>query len=326
MNHPEEGACSVKRNKNRKAIALAFAVALAATALPAASLAGTCEIETLWDTEHIVIDGKIVDWQLGSSVVFSEQKAALAAANDSNYIYLLFRTNDIESARLINAAGLTVYLDKKGGKSNDRFYVKFVGGPDVEGIAMSMPGRGPGGESFQKSNAGQQHPPKRKEPALSCYIQNRLEETSIPLGGSKGPAVAADTSAGFYIYEFRIPIPADSNGQLGVGAELGRKLGIGLVWGDMSALMSHGGNEGQDPGGSGGPGGPGDMGGGPGGMGGGPGGMGGGPGGMGGGPGGGPGGGRGGGRHERPDMPTKKEIWMKAELQVAPTSTTPDVQ
>jgi hypothetical protein len=303
----------VKVNRNPVITLASIAAALIVVALPAVLQAGTVELKTLWDDTRKVVDGKASDWQLGASTLFTEEKAAFSAANDSDYIFLLFRTNDIQTARTIAAAGLTIYLDAEGGKHDDRFYVRFVGGPKIEGLTP-MSGHGPAGESSQRGGSEQRQRPEQREPTLFCYVKDKTDETAIPLDGSKGPAVAVDTSAGFYIYEFRVPISDDSADALGVSAELGHKLGIGLKWGDMTAFMPKGAGEGQRPDATGG----------------GPGGMGSGPGGMGGGPGGGPGGGRGGemggGGHERPDMPTKKEIWMKTELQVAPTSTTPDVQ
>ncbi len=265
--------------------------------------AGGVDIRAEWKKGPIVVDGSASDWQGVPATYLEENNAAVAVASDAQFVYLLFRTNDRKWARAIKATGLTVYLDASGGKKKDT-YVNFRGGPSREELmrgGQEDQYRGP--EGFEHPEISQDQPPRDQmgdEPRLSCFIKDRITEKVIPINGDEGPSAAFDTSKGFYQYEMRIPLVKDSVRYYGVDAKPGAKLGLTLVWGDMSDMMQRR-KEGVKLG-LGGP-----VGGGGGGMGGG---MGGPPGGGMGRPGG-PGGMRGG-------MPKKQEVFLKTTLASAP--------
>lgn len=247
----------------------------------------------------ITIDGKAGDWPSLVGMILKDQNAAVAVANDDAYLYFTFRTTDEKWVRAIGMAGITLYVDIDGGKDKD-FYLKFTGGPSMEQM------RPRGERQIESGDEGnyrrmQEEPRERpeKNSQLMLYIKDRLSEKEIPLDGTQGPAAAFDTSLGFYTYEFRIPLEYGEPLNFGLGVKKDKKIGIGLVWGDMEGAM-----KGDRPSG---------MGGRPGG------GRGGGMPGDGGFPGGGmePRGGRGGGPPGgglRGERPTKQEVWFKTEL------------
>jgi len=279
---------------------LAFVLVFLTTAT-----AGTPEVSSVYVNAPITVDGNIDDWMELPGVMLDDQNASLGVSNDGECLYILFKTRDPRWMRTIRMTGLTLYLNNEGKKKKD-YFIKFHDGPTrAQMRAMGdnresdMPTRGMGPRSNRDSES---------EPRLTCYIKDRIIEKAIPLDGSEGPRAAFDTSHGFCAYEFSIPLAEDSVRFYGIGADPGRQIVVGLEWGDMEDAMKER-MGGKDRGGMGGPGG---------GMGG-PGvGMGG-PGGGMGGPGGGMGGGRGG---ERPEMPEKQEVWIKAELGTPPATST----
>ena len=272
------------------------------------------DIQSVWAKNPITIDGRTTEWVSVAGKFLSEQNASIAVSNDQEFVYFTFRTTDIKWVRAITMTGITFYIDDDGGKSKD-FYVKYFDGPSLDDMRSldgrdgDVPGRmggfARGGERSEEEASSR----------LLLYIKDQIEESEIPLDGSRGPAAAFDTCQGFYTYELCIPLVDEDTSQYTLGIDPDKKIGIGCVFGEISGAKGEE-RSGERSGGSM----DSDMGGGRGG------GMGGGRGGGmgGGGRGGGMGGGRGGGMRgggtggERPDMPTKQEVWFKSVLAQQP--------
>ena len=274
-------------------VASACMVVLAATEI---SKAGQQNTVSAWDSTAIQVDGKANDWTKVPATFLPEQNAAIALSNDGQFLYVLFRTNDRRNARVIKMAGLTISLDPSGGK-NQVFQIKFKGGPSRDQLGRPEPA----GPNMPEELPQDLNTPDSREyqPTFTCAIKDRISEKEIPVDGSEGPAVAFDTSLGFFTYEFRIPLIKDSIRYYGIDSRPGRSVGISLVWGDMSSMGPRREGEGMRVG-MGDPGGPG--------------------GGMGA-----PRSGMGGGmmdgakRNRRPQPMKKQEVWLKATL-AAPKS------
>jgi hypothetical protein len=274
-----------------------------------------------WVTQAPVLDGQTNDWPDQASTFIKEKDVLVRVCNDSQYVYVMLGFRNALWAATIKRSGLTLKLDPQA-KNKDVFTLKLVDGPSLEQI-RALRGR-------DTTNNGQdmgQMPPDmerrdgmeergrgrdiKMEKAFICTKKGYLIDKPIPPDGSEGPAAGCGLTAGFFAYEFKIPLGESSARFYGLGTKAGVKISIGLVWGEINKdgmkgrKPSRGGDsEGPPDGGGGGfPGG----GGGGGGMGGGMGGPGGGHGGGKGGPGGGPGGKQG-------NMPEKQEIWLKAQL------------
>lgn len=256
------------------------------------------DVPCTWADTPIMVDGKTTDWANLSGRLLTDQQAALAVCNDGEYLYCTFRTTDLRWIGTIKMAGLTLYLDRKGGKSKD-LYVRYADGPsreqmraargdDDNQMGMRRPGGGRRGEGPRGG--------AERAATLHMYIKDRIVEKEIPPDGSQGPAAAFDTCQGFYTYEFRIPLAEGETLYYGLGAKPGDKIGIGCIWGDMSEFKKDrpGGDFGSIgiPGGPGRPGG--DMGDGP------------------------P---KSRGGFDRADMPSKQEVWIATTLAVAPAAT-----
>jgi hypothetical protein len=261
--------------------------------LTPASDAKTTEIVSAWDSLHISVDGKSLDWPDNPGAFFPEQNASLAACNDGNFLYLIFRTTDARWCRAIKATGITFYIDTEGGKKKD-FFIKFKGGPSREQLMSFSRNR----DDRMPGDVDKKYPgPHEDAPTeLTCFIKDRIVEKTVPLDGNEGPSAAFDTSQGFFTYEFGIPLAAGSVRYFGLGTQPGKEIGVGVVWGDMSGFMGKRGEGHPEMGGQGG--------GFPGGMGR--------PGGMGG------QGGMEGSGGKRPEKPEKQELWLKAVLSEPP--------
>lgn len=278
--------------------------------LPSIVHAETHNVPGGWIVGPVSIDGRVDDWDDFRGINLTEQQVSMSIRNDSTFLYLLFRTRDVRWVRTIKMSGLTIYCNEKG-KTKKDFFIRYKGGPSREEMAALG---GPSNNADQgASEMGRQFRGMMEDTleSLVCNIKDYVLEKNIPLNGNSGPAAAFDTSQGFFLYEFRIPLMESSPTYYGIPATFGKEVAIGFEWGGMGDFKRpmRGGDrpEGMD--------GPDGMGGGPGGMGGGPGGMGG-SGGMSGPPGGmgGPGRGR-----ARPEMPQKQEVWLKVQLLAAPS-------
>jgi hypothetical protein len=253
------------------------------------------EVSCHWSSNPIRIDGKSGDWSGIPVTIFEEQGAVLALANDSENLYVQFRTRDRRWVRTIRRSGLTIYVNNKAKKDKD-FFVRFKGGHHLADFQ--------GRQEPVDSNSAEEHlnPWSRSSipfnadttEVFTCYQKDKVIEKPIPLDGSEGPSAGCDTSFGFYTYELSIPLSESTVRYYGIGAAPGQKISIGVEWGGMGDFRRDrpGGMTMGGPPGGGFPGGGGPPGGG----------MGGRPGGM---------GGRG---EDRRGSPEKQEVWLKTAL------------
>ncbi len=234
------------------------------------------------------VDGNLNDWEGKATSYFEEQSAVIGLTNDSERLYIHFRTKDAKMAGLIRRAGLAIYVDNEGGQKKN-FYVKLYDGPDMGAM---RPGR-----DGEPERSPEDIPPEMQDrfkmmggdsrKRMVCFVKDRITEMPIAMDGSQGPSAAYDTCWGFYSYEISIPLQESIVRYYGMNSDAGQTISIGAVWGDidMSEMRKEmgdrpGGMGGSKPGGGGMPGG-----------------------GM-------PGGGRPGGM----EMPEKQEIWFKTTL------------
>lgn len=254
----------------------------------------------------IKVDGQISDWPENAIHFLSDQEATIGVCNDSEKVYVMVCSRKAEWARLIRMSGLTIYLDAKGEKQKN-FMIRFVGGPTREQI-MAVSGE-------SRPDSMKQMPPEMRdrmrerdknfENKFTCFLKDVIVEKPIPMDGAEGPAAAFGVDKGFFIYEFSVPLKESTVRNYGLGVPADRKIGLGLVWGDVDKSKMGEGMPGGGGfhGGFGGGGTPPDGGGG-----------------FGGGPGAGGGdrGGRGGpGGRGGFEQPKKQEVWLKVQLTTA---------
>jgi hypothetical protein len=199
-----------------------------------ATMSGCKNVEMVssWTKTPIVVDGHFADWEKLPVQVFEEEGVVVGISNDSNLLYLHYRTHDQKKAMAIATHGLTVYFDPSGGSSEDIYFRLRAGHrmrmknqdrpegemagrkPPAEGDRPDMmPSEGPGGPKF-------------------VYFSKRLmmSENPVETSGTNGPAAAFDTSYGFYSYEFSMPLTQFAPGIFSLGVSPGQTIAIGLDW------------------------------------------------------------------------------------------------
>ncbi len=70
-------------------------------------------VQSRWRTEDVRIDGVMADWP---GQVFVSKEVSASVANDAQDLYILVATADPAVKRQLTRAGLSVYIDPKGGK------------------------------------------------------------------------------------------------------------------------------------------------------------------------------------------------------------------
>jgi len=257
------------------------------------------EVVSSWTREALEVDGDMKDWADLPTTFFEDQDVQLGLSNDHERLYVLFRFNNESYARQIGMGGLTLWLDNSGKKRQDSG-LRYIGGsPPAPDRGKEMTGKG--GFEGQLTDEQKERLQKREQvvPHFTVIDKDGQDQASLPVDGSRGPAVAFTEVKGMYTYEFSIPLAKTDVARYGFDARAGQVVSLGLELGsdeeDRKRMME----------GRGGPGGPGgEEGGGP------PGG------GMGGPPGGGMGGPGGPGGMSRPKIPEKQEVWIKTTLAV----------
>ena len=279
----------------RSSLFTIFSIAI----LSVASVAKTHKVTTSWVDHEFSIDGNMKEWFDVESKYLSDQEASVSICNDEKFLYILFKTREAKWARTIKMTGLNLYINKDGKNKKD-FFIRFKGGPNSDQLKAMAGGMNEReSRAFRESRMPAEMRKKYEQTmndntqTLICSINDNVNKV-VPLDGAEGPAAAFDTSNGFFVYEFKIPLDKGKDRYYGIGIEPGHKIAIGAEWGDMGDFRRRQAGEfggGQMPGGGGRP------------------------------PGGGGGfdGGRrrmGGDGGNRPKMPTKQEVWFKTKIAV----------
>ncbi|UCE19852.1 MAG: hypothetical protein JSV84_05795 [Gemmatimonadota bacterium] len=253
---------------------------------------GQQEVEMHWSAHSIQVDGRMTDWTAIPTMFFEERAVQLGLANDSEKLHILFRFGNEMWARFIRMGGLTLWVDNSGEKKK-AFGLRYTGGPPLpEGQGQGMGGEGGFLDRLTEEQKERLRQREIKTDQITVVTKDSDSIDTLPIDGSRGPAVSFADLQGIYTYEFSIPLQKSDPTTYGIDAQPGQALGLGLEWGlsdeDRKRMMEEMRGGGMRGG----------MGGGrPGGV---RGGMGGGWGGM--------------GNMPRPQMPGKHEIWVKTVL------------
>jgi hypothetical protein len=149
----------------------------------------------------VKVDGDAREWSLPLRYYDEGTKMFFAFANDSNYVYLCFQSNDVMMQRKLLAAGMSVTLSTKGKPKRKAT------------IAFPMGGKG---TFFRKPEGDNKTEPNSKQAMRNSFLaQNRLmnvkgfstREGVISIKDSSGLVVAIDwDNTNKLIYEIGIPL------------------------------------------------------------------------------------------------------------------------
>lgn len=250
-----------------------------------------------FNNNTITVDGDSKDWQ-GNLFKLKDTNIGVGVKNDNENVYLCLVSGDRDANRQIMMNGLYIWFDEKGG-TKKRIGIKYPIGNTPSDFRQTEQTR----QKFDENQLTTLVKPEfefyhGEEDKVICPIHQNEKQIDLEFANGHDKM----------IYELKVPFSAILKKTT---LETIKKLGIGVVVGEMESPDMNGESSGFEGGGP-----SGGMGGGPGGggMGGPPGGM---SGGMGGGPGGGsggPGGGMSGGPNMESSQSNQIKKWLKVEL------------
>jgi hypothetical protein len=188
----------------------------------------TVELRASWTASPILIDGRADDWNDLPMAYFEDLQVALGVANDSSQLYLLLRSRDPKTARLIAQTGLTVQLAAQDGAE---LQLKFRAGPSRKDLRALM-----GTDSEAKDWHPDRERPRgnsKEEPELMVAVKDRVLLRQIATDGSNGPKAAYGASDGMFTWEFQIPLAASRVRWYGLGIGAGATISAKAVWGEF---------------------------------------------------------------------------------------------
>lgn len=289
------------------------ASAVGIVVLAALALTGACneaELDSLWTTETVDIDGmvEVDDEWTGAMTSFEDQDVSVGLLNDAEFLYVsLIAPGPVGRQAMV--AGLTVWIDPKGG-TDEWHGIRFPVPPTPPEGADRGSGRfggfggfGRSGGDTQRGQRGRARPGREAGPGERLRMVELVGPGEIsarqlprPVGG--GLEVDMRSDGATFVYELKVPLPRDDDHRMGIGVEAGDQIGVGFETGNLRDQIGRGRGGGRGAGGGG-------RGGGFG----------------GGGRGGGGGGGRGGGGRgggpggdDRPDRPDPLKLWARVQL------------
>jgi hypothetical protein len=213
-----------------------------------------------WIDTEVTVDGHNDEWQ-GRLINPDNQRFILGAMNDQNYLYIIFGTTDRATMRHVARAGLTLWLDSKGGRRHTLGIVFPI--PEYErsgGQLGRMRGRTVEERDMQEIMARL----KATQLFLEVRGPRREDVVRLPLQNDRGLQVEIGYSTlGEWIYELRIPLSSDDENPIELDAKPGTSVGLGFEVGAVNrqgppsgrATAGFGGRRGRGGGSVGGPGG-----------------------------------------------------------------------
>ncbi|MDH7511475.1 MAG: hypothetical protein QHH14_00840 [Clostridiales bacterium] len=231
----------------------------------------TYVMESLPPGPKIVIDGNTDDWR-GALSIIEDGNVSLGFFNDQEYLYIcLIAEDDVRRAQMM-MQGLTVWFDPLGGKDK-ALGIRYPLGMSPGERPMRPRGEWGGipAEDFSEEVLAE----------LEIITSTKEASRKIRVEEAKGIEVKAVPASGLLVYELKIPLLQSGEQPFAVGAQPGKKIGVGFETGKLDPGLVRG----RSPGGM-----------------------------RPGGGGFGPGGGRMGGFGQMPEIPEALKIWAQVQL------------
>ncbi len=172
----------------------------------------------------IVIDGKADDWR-GNLKYLEEEKAAVAFANDKDFIYLCYTTKERSNIIQILSGGLTVWFKPHNGKT----------------IGVEYPLKLHVGRKAQRNRNDMNY--LRLRELYNSTIENNpdyriVNEDSFPIvtynfEEKTGIVLVMNYENSKLVFELKIPLTRDKNKYDAVQAETGEEITVRIETGDL---------------------------------------------------------------------------------------------
>lgn len=178
----------------------------------------TFSLESIAPFEQIIIDGRYNDWH-GHLYIAEEARLSLGFLNDQDYLYVCLIAEDPLTRGQIMRRGLIVWFDPRG-KKKKSFGIKYpIGMPAGEKLLRPDEERDRGfAEDF----------PEKAFSELEIIKTEKAEPQKISLEEAKGIEVKVAPWGGILVYELKIPLIATEQHPFAIGAQPGKKIGVGF--------------------------------------------------------------------------------------------------
>jgi hypothetical protein len=167
-------------------------------------------VQSHWRTDDLRIDGVMTDWP---EQTFVSKEVSASVANDAQDLYILVATSDSAVNLQLTRAGLSVYLDPKGGKGL--------------GFGIRIP---PLGNRLEPANAPRGG---ADEPPLLSYFDvlgPGDEIRRVELEDGTGIDLRIGSSDGTFFMELKVPFATAAGRPYAPGITLAKgEFGLGIV-------------------------------------------------------------------------------------------------
>ncbi len=188
------------------------------------------KIHSQWPTQSIQIDGSADDWNGLPKYYFEDAGVSLGVSNDADNAYLIFRFTNPKWLMSIAKRGITVWLDGTG-KKKKNFSITYSGKIPFDSFTAET--------STFRTNLAQEQ--QQRLMMLQAQTTNDIlvfdategVEKSIPPDGMHGLSASLGSADGVFTYEFAIPLHKNDTTPFAISAEPGKKIYIGLEFGQM---------------------------------------------------------------------------------------------
>ncbi len=179
------------------------------------------QVNSQWDQQKIAIDGNDNDWETYPIEYNEDLDIVYGVANDDDVVSLMLSFQDNRLAQMINARGITIWVDGSG-KKRKHLGIRYI---DENALDAGLERLGRMGRG---SNDGRFVETRQQPVKLSgtFYLVNE-DSAELAIEASNAIKVAVDYQNYTYSYEFRIPLREDKNSPVAVNAR-SKKINVGL--------------------------------------------------------------------------------------------------
>ncbi len=193
------------------------------------SSCATVQLNSKWSKQNIEIDGLDNEWS-GSYNFLKDEKMAFGVRNDSEYLYLVFKTIDNQVKQKIFSNGLTVWIDPSADEEKS-FGIHYpIGMMDWNKSQLYDPADWGTPEEREKRLKEKSKIMLKEFEIISSVGRNQFEYS---LGNPYNINFALKDTNGTFVYEMKIPLtsPIGSISELKIIP--GSKINVGIETGEI---------------------------------------------------------------------------------------------
>ena len=187
-------------------------------ALAGCSPITTYMMDSLPPELKIIIDGKTDDWR-GALAILEDGNTSIGFSNDQEYLYVCLIAEDELMRHQIMTQGMTAWFDPQGG-TKKAFGIKYPLGTSPGERAMRPQG--------EQGEVGFEDFPEEVLSELEIITSRKEASQKMPVEEATGIEIKAVSASGLLVYELKIPLLQTEEHPFAVGAQPGKKIGVGF--------------------------------------------------------------------------------------------------